>query len=332
MLTLEKEIQEVVKLREDDTPFSEIGDKLGFSEKTARRRYKAWEMSEVLDIIEGEGEVGATILTKDAPAEIEVGNYLDPGEGAIKRFKPLERVGDCIITADLHIPLHDPDFINCMINAAKAHNIDKLILAGDFFHMEAFSSFLPKQPEASWETERYQGNYVMKTLLQNFSEIDFMWGNHDFRLVKSTGFKESFVDCMKWALNSLTEEEVGRIRFTDLDYMYYYPVSKKGMKVRVCHPSNFSKVPLTVPRELSIKYGCGVATGHSHHCAMGVAANGRDWIMELGGFFSKERTEYIQKTNTAHEWVQGFHIVQDGIPTMISPILGNDKQFRKEVK
>lgn len=329
MLTIEKEVEEVKKLRDEDKlTFEAIGSLLGFSEKTASRRYKGEgivsTLREEATLPEDNEDQAPIIKVKSA--------FLPKSEGAIKRFKPLIRTGNCMLTADFHIPLHDTDFINVMINCAKKNKIDKLIIAGDFFHMEAFSSFLPHQPEASWKTERYEGNFVMKTLLKTFKEIDFIWGNHDFRVVKATGFKESFIDCMKWALNGLTDEEMDRINFSDLDYMDYYPVEGSERMIRVCHPQNFSKVPLTVPRELSIKYATGVASAHSHHCSLGVAANGVDLMLELGGFFHKGRTEYIQRTNTSHEWVQGFFMFKDGIPHMISPTLGNHKQYIKEVK
>lgn len=333
MLTIEKEIQEVVNLRnvdEGETPptFEEIGKKLGFSEKTARRRYQAGIAAPTeADLVQPE----MTLEKDEEVPEIKIkSHFLDHDKPEIKRFKPLVVTGDAMVTADYHIPLHDPIWLNVMINCAKKNGIKKLIIGGDYWNMDQFSSFLPLQPEASWEIERYEGNLIAKTLLKTFDEITFIWGNHDFRLTKSTGFKESFTDCMKWAFHALSEEEMSKIKFSDLDYMFYEPGD--GRTYRVCHPKNFSNTPLSVPLALAVKYDCSIITAHSHHCALGVAPNSRDLVMEVGGFFDKKRTEYIQRTNTSHEWVQGFIMFKDGTPEVFSPQFNNFGKYKKEVK
>lgn len=339
MLTTQKQIEKVVQLREEENmSFSQIAAELGFSERTARRRYEAAStpsmgfpfdpMLKAEDLPKDENN-----FPIDDPApDIKVkGPFVPAGSKKIERFKPLTRTGNVMVTADYHIPLHDSDMINTMINCARKNDIKSLIIAGDFWNMDSFSSYLPHQPEASWEIERYEGNYIMKTLLKTFDEVDFIWGNHDFRLSRVTGFKHSFQDCMKWALNALTEEEMSKVRFSDLDYMFYN-CEVTGRTFRVCHPQNFSKVPLTVPRNLAVKYGTGIISAHSHHCSMGAAANGKDLIMEAGGFFDKERTEYIQRTTSHHEWVQGFIMFKDGKPEVISPAFMNHTEYLKEVK
>lgn len=330
MLTIEKEIDDVVKLRDvEKKTFEQIGDELNLSESTVRRRYKA----RLIERVVNDGSEEVDLKEEDRAPEIIIKSHVIPnGKHTPARFKPMVCEGDAMVIADLHIPLHDPDFLNCMIECAKRNKIKQLIIAGDYWNMDSFSSYLPHQEEAEWQIERYDGNYIMKVFAQIFDEIWFIWGNHDFRLTKATGFKESFTACMKWALNGLTEQEYAKINFSDLDYMYYYPTGQGGLKFRVCHPQNFSKVPLTVPRELAVKYSCSIISAHSHHCSKGVASNGKDVIMEAGGFFAKDRTEYIQRTNTSHEWVQAFAMFKEGLIEQISPVFGNDLQYRKEVK
>lgn len=325
------EIALVVKLREQDKSFSEIGDILGFSERTARRRYtsryEAEGQGKVEDVDQEEPKLGENLDPED-PLDIEVtSHFLPDNNESIERFKPIVTSGNAIIASDWHIPLHDPALANAMINYAHKNGItDTLIIPGDYWTMEAFSSFLPHQPEAAWSNERYEGNLVMKTLLKTFKHVFFSWGNHDFRLTRSLGFKHSFTECMKWAFSALTAEELSRITFSDLDFQEYYPGD--GRKYRICHPRNFSAIPLTVPRKLALKYSCSIMTAHSHHCAMGAATNGRDLCIETGGLYKKERTEYIQKSSAHHEWTPGFVAFKGGIPELISPVIGNDKEWR----
>lgn len=329
------EVSQVVELKDKGLNYEQIGEILGFSARTARRRYASRIVQDVLadeEAVEGElvdfPEVRSLDITVDGP-------FIPEDKGAIERFAPLVRTGDAMVTCDWHIPLHDPILINRMINCARVNEINKLIIGGDYFHMEAFSSFLPAQPEASLEQERYDANLIMKTLLETFDEIDLIWGNHDFRLVRKLGFKKSFEECMKWMLGELTEDELSKIRFSELDYMFYYPEMQRGDSTfgkcfRVCHPRNFSSVPLTVGRKLAVKYSSSIITAHSHHHAIGAAPNGRDLVIEGGGFFDKQRTEYIQKSTANHEWVPGFTMFKNGLPHLVSPAIGNDILFRKD--
>lgn len=326
-----QEIAEVVRLKdEENLTFDEIGDRLGFSRKTASRRYQAGVLNSAVqglvldDSLDDFPKVPEIIL--------KLTNFIPEDKFLIERFKPLVAVGDAIVTCDYHIPLHDPGLINVMIRAAKKHKVKNLIIAGDFFNMEDFSSYPPPQPEAAIDIERYDGNLVMKTLLKTFDQIYFIWGNHDFRLTRKLGFKKSFEECMTWMLSELTEEEWTRLHVSELDHMTYYPTGEDGLQFRICHPKNYSDVPLAVGKKLAVKYGCSIITAHSHHCAIGAAPNGVDLLIEGGGFFDKERTEYIQRTTDNHEWVQGFTVFRDGLPTLYSPVIGNDKEFRKEVK
>lgn len=333
-MSLKTEINQVYTLRENNHSFNDIAKEMGFSERTARRRYEAALLKDAIDIA-----VDMTAIPTIEPLEITVdSDYIPENKKPIERFKPIVRTGDAIVTCDWHIPLHKPELINHMINYIKKHNIPGIIVGGDFLNMDSFSSFAQKQDEADLETERKDAITIVKTLLRSVEWIDFIWGNHEFRLSKRTGFSKSFTDTMKYMLAGLTEDELKKIRFSDLDHMYYYPEGitylnqrnkeggiPKGRKFRICHPENFSSQPLVVARKLAQKYDCSIVCAHSHHLAMGFANNGRDIVIDGGGFYDKDRTEYVQRTNTHHEWTPGFFMFKDGVPHMVSPLLNNEK-------
>lgn len=332
LVALQDEIAQVVAMKDENgMTFAQIAEALNFSETTAKRRYRSGTSELVLDERSATEET-LTDFPIVAPLNLAVKTpWLADDKGPIERFAPLIAEGDAIVTCDLHIPLHDPVLLNTMINCARKNKIKKLLIGGDYWNMETFSSYLPYQPEAALDVERHDGNLIMKTLLKTFDQVDFIWGNHDHRLSRKLGFKKSFEECMRWMLSELTEDEFAKIRFSELDHMYYYPEGDEGRKFRLCHPQNFSSVPLTVGRKLAQKYQCSIITAHSHHCAMGVAADGVNLCIEGGGFFDKHRTEYIQRTTSHHEWVQGFTMFKDGLPTLISPAIGNDVLYAKEV-
>lgn len=321
MLTFDKEIEEVVRLRDEhDLTFDQIAAQLGFSRSTAQRRYAVGLVQEAL----GEKSNGAS-LPEIEPIEIkDVPDYIQEDREAIERFKPMVIVGDAMITADWHIPLHDPKMVNRLIAKSKELGIKQLLIGGDFFHMDSFGSYLPYQPEAAWSQEKYDANLIMKVLLKHFDAIFFTYGNHDYRVTKSIGFKHSFTECMENVFDTLTDEEWSKLYLSNLDYMLYIPDELGEREFRLCHPSkHFSSNPLVVPKKLATKYGCSIISGHSHHAAIGFAHNGWDLIIEPGGLYHKERTEYIQQSNANHEWVQGFVSFKDGVPVLYSPLLGN---------
>lgn len=329
-MTIENEIKKVLELRGNQLSFSSIGRELGFSERTARRRYEAGLLRELADEIDPPMQEDFPV-TNDLDLGV-IGDYVPEDKTPIERFTPLVRTGDAIVSSDWHIPLHDPSLINTLINCARETKTKTLIIGGDYFNMEVFSNYLPYQPEANLDVERHDGNVILKTLLRTFDNIDIIWGNHDFRLSKKLGYKKSFTECMEWMLSGLTDEEWSRVRISDLDYMFYQPTGPDERTYRVCHPENFSSAPLVVSRKLASKYNSSIICAHSHHIGIGFAQNGVDVCIEAGGFFDKERTEYIQRTNTHHEWTKGFTLFKDGVPTLISPLFGNDLPYRKEGK
>lgn len=286
--------EKAFELRNKGLTWEYIGSVLEVSRKTAKRLFDEYVNEEKKEEV-----IGPLLL---------------------ERFNPLQIYGDCMVTCDWHVPLHSPRLVNKLFEIAYKNDIKKLIIGGDFFNMDHASSYLPHQPEAGFKREREEGTNIIDAALDVFDDIYFSWGNHDYRIVKLWGYKHSFTAAMNWVLEDLGDK-LDRVHFTDLDYVEYYPV--KGQKIRICHPVNFSTAPLTVARGLVPKYLCDVMTAHSHHFAQGVALDGVHRVYDGGGLFEPKITEYVQKTNKFHHWVQGFHMFKDGLCHPYSPVYGN---------
>lgn len=291
-----EKLSKVIELKNQGYSFNYIGGLLGLDKRTVKKWYE------------------------DTASVKGLQQVVIQHPFSYDRFEPLHVQGDAIITSDWHVPLHNPDLINKMIEVAGANNIKQLIIAGDFFNLDGFSTYAPHQPEAAFEIERAEALHIMGILLDVFDDIYFSWGNHDHRIARFLNFKLSFEYCMKWILADLGEERLSKIHFSDLDHLMYHTSERD---FRVCHPPHFSAVPLTVPRKLAQKYGCSIMTAHSHHCAMGVALDGWNLVIDTGGFYDKRKTEYIQRTTTHHEWVPGFVLFKNEAPTLYSPLFNN---------
>jgi hypothetical protein len=231
--------------------------------------------------------------------------------------KPLVHHGDVMITADWHIPLYDPGYVNEMILTARRYGLRDLILAGDFFNFDALSAYDPKQHTAGLENELYEATAVMRVLLESFDTIYYLWGNHDVRLHRALGFAIEFREAMRMVFGILGDEALERVKFTNLDHMWVDVGD--AYQWYICHPKSYTSVPLSGAIKLSSKMNAHVITAHSHHCAVGHGVDGQKVVAEIGGLFDKNKTAYLQRTTNFPTWQQGYAFLLDGKLNVSSP-------------
>lgn len=223
------------------------------------------------------------------------------------------------VTADWHIPLYDPVYVNYFIETCRDMNVRTLIIGGDFFNFDALSQYQPKQEDAGLERELAEGQKVMNVLMESFDKIVYIWGNHDARLHKALGFAIQFKEAMKLVFGSLGQSALQKIDFSNLDHCWVK--QGDGRTWYICHPANYSRIPLSTPRALAAKYDANVVSAHAHHCAIGTAVNGSHLALEAGGLFDRTKTAYLQRSTTFPTWAQGFAIVRKDEPVYLdSPL------------
>jgi predicted phosphodiesterase len=277
-----------VALAEEGLNNYQIAERLGVGEASVRRGLRKVKYTRSLK-----------------PITIKTDDFLD---------SPLRHYGPCAVTADWHIPLVDYQFASKFLAEADERNVKTLIIAGDFFNMDSLSSFDYKQSSANLETEISQANEIMVQLCHQFDKIYFLWGNHDARLWKALNYQLTFSQCMKLAFADISEELLSKIHFTNLDHMWV------NDQIYICHPKNYTQVPLATARKLAGKVHAHVITAHSHHAAMGYDVSGRYICVEAGGLFDTSKTEYLQRTTTFPNWRQGFSFIEeDGRISMHTP-------------
>lgn len=223
------------------------------------------------------------------------------------------------ITADWHIPLTDFAYVNDFTADCRERGVKDLLIGGDFFNFDSLSQYDPKQQTAGLKRELDEGMNVMNALLGTFDRIYYIWGNHDARLHRSLGFKLEFDEAMRLVFGAIGEDALERITFSNLDHAY---ATVAGERWYICHPQNYSKIPLSTPRQLAAKVGCNVVTAHAHHLAIGYAVDGKNVVVEAGGFFDKTKTAYLQRSTTFPNWTQGY-LLLDG-----NDVLINSPRFR----
>ena len=211
------------------------------------------------------------------------------------------------VTADWHIPLTDYTLVNTFLShAVDIGATNWLGIAGDFWNQDFFSQFDFKQQHADFPTELYAGSEVIRRVLEVFDVVVLTYGNHDARLLKTIKYATDFVGTMKWLFSDLEPELLQRIVFSNLDY---FLVDTPNGRYRVCHPKQYSSVPLTNARRLASKYLSHVITGHSHHTALGHDVSGAFTAAEIGGFFDASKTMYLQRSTPFPNWQNGYGFI-----------------------
>lgn len=211
------------------------------------------------------------------------------------------------VTADWHVPLVDYEFVNVFLEHCERAGIRELVIAGDFWNMDALSRFDYKQRSADLETEHYAGVRIFDRLLELFDRVYFTWGNHDARLHKALQYKLEFKQAMRMLLGEIPDAKLDKLALSNLDHLY---VQTPRGPYRICHPATYNQRPLTTATRLAAKHGCHVITAHSHHCAVGYAEDGKTVLCEIGGMFDRTRTEYLQRTTTYPEWTPGYAFIR----------------------
>ena len=226
--------------------------------------------------------------------------------------KPLELKGDWAVTADWHVPLYDAALVNTFLDDATNYN--NLLIAGDFLNGDSLSQYYPKQKSAGIEKEISEARNLMEILCQNFKNIVFLKGNHDYRYTKTAEYRETFEESMTQVFDGVPRHG-SRLKFTNLDHCY---LTSNKQRYFIAHPTTYSKNPLNNPLAISDTKRCHVLTAHTHHCAMGWDASGEYVVGELGGFFNIQQTEYLQGTTAYPNWCNGYWFIKNGAPYMVS--------------
>jgi hypothetical protein len=195
-----------------------------------------------------------------------------------------------MLAGDQHVPLTSFEMVHKMVELSLENDVTDLIINGDLSNADAQSIYEPKQRD---HTARQEVSILRKyfwELLNVYKNIHLIEGNHDHRWVRAWGHKVDFIGAM-YVLLGDDLWDTGRINVSNLDHMFAGPEDNKWY---ICHPKAYSRQPLVGTRRMAYKVGMNVASGHSHHFAIGMADNGKHVCVESGGTFDRDKAAYLQ--------------------------------------
>lgn len=273
---------------------AEAARRTGIPERTLRRR------------IDGAGDV---------PARIEAMDGFRP-----RPLMGLVRVsGNGLALGDIHLPITRFDIVAAAVRSAVLHGCtDWCVIAGDLFNFDALSDYFPKQGDHELDVEIRSGRDLLLLLLEVFGVVVVTKGNHDIRLQKAMGFRLKFEHTLRMFLPGLPDGDDERLLLTGRDYAI---VDTPEGEWRLCHTRQYSETPLAVPIKIADVNQQHVAGYHRHHYAVGFSRSGK-MVVEGGGAFDTDRTEYLKQWSTTHpRWQPGWTLLKDGKPhlPMLAP-------------
>lgn len=220
---------------------------------------------------------------------------------------------DFMVVGDVQLPTTDYDF--AMLPALVARRWLKtprrLIIAGDFWNMDAFSQYGTVIKLPDYKTHEKQAAANLLTIWgEVFDEMYMICGNHERRRLLHMEGEEDIQDIVN------TVVPYGRIRASVLDRCEV--TTSRGV-VNVIHGAAYRKNALTMADELAQKFQSHIISHHEHHCAFGVDRYDRYYIINNGGLFDVNKMTYVNiVTAPCSGMSQGFTMVKDATPYLFN--------------
>ena len=255
-----------------------------------------------------------------APNNLEWPIYVFTGlEDAPKEPQPVfvepTLEGSFVVVGDVHVPTSDLELIKLVARIGDQwlpQGTRRLIVAGDYFNMNAMNSFRKRLPTAALETEFRYGEMVMDYWLEHFDSVFMILGNHDAWFWQNFGGDfgtARFKRMITKYPDRLQISPYSAVRVQSGDQQWYIP-----------HQKEYRKNKLSVANELAMLEGANIIATHQHYSAVGRDHSNRFTIVDIGGLHKVQHMAYPHETpNCKPKMCQGFVLLLEGCAHLITP-------------
>jgi len=215
-----------------------------------------------------------------------------------------------VIMTDEHVPFHDADWCNRVIDIALKMGCTAVGIPGDLVDFTAFSKW-GRQERVEAEDEIEAARSFLRALARSFKHVYYSGGNHEMRLPRITGNLLELRNVMEMFVS---DENV------ELSDYHWFELYSGGEKFYVEHPKPTSTVPARVPARLASIHLCHIIAAHGHQWGICRDVSGTFWSVDSGVCADPLKLAYITKVhNTRPQIHQGAVLVLDGVPILLSP-------------
>lgn len=206
-------------------------------------------------------------------------------------------VGVC---GDVHAPIHDEQWLYKFIVTCKKFEVKKIVINGDLIDAGTISKHLGgewrRKNELNDDIEA--AGAVVKLLCKEFDNVYYTLGNHSQRLIRSFMGEVAWSNLLKMVYDNPQFKGTER-HFLDVNG-----------KVRCLHPRGYSRTRGKLTADLAQRYQMHLITGHHHHTAQTVSADGKFQAVEVGTLAKIDMFGYAQHAmHGMPEMMNGFGII-----------------------
>jgi predicted phosphodiesterase len=216
--------------------------------------------------------------------------------------------GSAIVIGDSEIPDHDNEIFAMAVETAARLGVDTLIINGDFIDGSVFSKWAKTVDSGqSFSVELVIAKNTVKEFLKYFRSVYIVSGNHDNRLAIATNGQI-------WL--GMFMDDIPGLNVSQYSFLNMNTPNGEWL---ICHPRNYSKIPLSTARDIAASKLKHVLVAHNHHLSVGHDRSGKFWVVDGGCCRDPLKTQYKAMTVTTHpEWIPGFVVIRNGVPIIIS--------------
>jgi len=237
--------------------------------------------------------------------------------------KPWTLEGDWMIIGDVHVPFTDYEF-GQLVNLVGRKHLSKprrLLVAGDFFNMDTFSTYAHLTSIPAWKEEREAAKQLLHEWMDTFDEVKMIMGNHDRRLQKFVAGAFDETDIL-----SLVIANPDRVQMSGFGYCTIK--AGNGAEWRITHPKNYSINQLVVADTLAQKYNQHIISFHEHHLSVGFDRFKRHIIVNGGCLVQQDKLAYTSLDDTKNaNMALGFVMLKSGAPYVFGKSPFTDWKF-----
>lgn len=205
-----------------------------------------------------------------------------------------------LVIGDIHLPIHDQKWCYQAILAAKKFECEYVCINGDLIDASTVSRHLGGE----WRRKNELNDDIeaagafLKILCEEFKGVYYTLGNHSQRLISKFMGEVSWQNLVK-VMYSHENFKATERHFLDING-----------KVRCLHPRGYSRTRGKFTADMAQRYQMHLITGHHHHSASTISADGKWQAVEVGTLADISSFGYAQYSMYGMpEMLSGFAIV-----------------------
>lgn len=205
-----------------------------------------------------------------------------------------------LVVGDVHCPIHDERWLELAIRTAKHFGVKEVVINGDLVDAGTISRHLGGEWRRKGELndDIEAAGAVVKLFCTEFDQVYYTLGNHSQRIIQKFMGEVAWSNLLKMIYDNPKFKGTER-HFLDING-----------KVRCLHPRGYSRVRGKLTQDMAQRYQRHIITGHHHHSASTVSADGNFQAIEVGCLARIDWFGYAQYAmHGMPDMLNGFAIV-----------------------